>query len=335
MRHASIVILVMLVIAAGCGEQSAPTQPPSQKAPGPSVTTPAAAAKARLEIGVVPKGISHQFWLTVKAGADAAGKEFNANITWQGPDKETEIDKQVNILEDMISRRMDAIVMAACDENGLTNVIKKAVEAKIPVITIDSGVKSDLPVTFVATDNIAGAKAAAKELARLIGGEGEVGLIPFVPGAATSELREQGFKDGLKDFPNVKLVATLYSQSDVAKGMNVTQDMMTANPDLKGIFAASEPGAIGCAQAIKAAGKAGVIKLIAFDGSDEEIASLKEGTIQALIVQNPFQMGYKGVKAAVDSLKGTPVEKRIDTGVTVVTMENFNQPDIQKILYPL
>ena len=328
MRRASIAIIVMLVIAVGCGQQSAPTQPPSQKAPGP-------AAKARFEIGVVPKGISHQFWLTVKAGADAAGKEFNANITWQGPDKETEIDKQVNILEDMISRRMDAIVMAACDENGLTNVIKKAAEAKIPVITIDSGVKSDLPVTFVATDNIAGAKAAAKELARLIGSEGEVGLIPFVPGAATSELREQGFKDGLKDFPNIRLVATLYSQSDVVKGMNVTQDMMTANPGLKGIFAASEPGAIGCAQAIKAAGKAGVIKLIAFDGSDEEIASLKEGTIQALIVQNPFQMGYKGVKAAVDNLKGTPVEKRIDTGVSVVTMENFNQPDIQKILYPL
>lgn len=328
MRNAVIVLLAIVVVAAGCGQPAGP-------APSGKAGEAPAAAKGPLKIGVVPKGISHQFWLTVKAGAEAAGKEFGATIIWQGPDKETEIDKQVNILEDMISRKVDAIVMAACDENGLTNVIKKAVDAKIPVVTIDSGVKSDLPVSFVATDNVAGAKAAVKELARLIGGEGEVGLIPFVPGAATSELREQGFKEGLNDFPTLKLVSTLYSQSDVAKGMNVTQDMMTANPNLKGIFAASEPGAIGCAQAVKAAGKTGVIKLVAFDGSDEEIASLKEGTIQALIVQNPFQMGYKGVKAAIDSIKGQPVEKKIDTGVTVVTMENFNQPDIQKILYPL
>jgi len=320
--------LIVLAIATGCGGQA--SSPPAQQ---PAATT--SAKKERLEIGVVPKGISHQFWLTVKAGADTAGAEFNANIRWQGPDKETEIDKQVNILEDMISRRVDAIVMAACDENGLTNVIKKAVEAKIPVITIDSGVKSDLPVTLVATDNVAGAKAAAHELARLIGNEGEVGLMPFIPGAATSELREQGFKEALKELPGLKLVATLYCQSDVAKGMNVTQDMMTANPNLKGIFAANEPGAIGAAQAIKAAGKAGQIKLIAFDASDEEIQMLKDGTLQALVVQNPFQMGYQGVKAAIDAIQGRPVEKRIDTGVTVVTMENFHQPDIQKLLYPL
>ena len=319
--------LIVLAIAAGCGGKV--SAPPQQ----PAATTPA--KKNRLEIGVVPKGISHQFWLTVKAGADAAGAEFNANIRWQGPDKETEIDKQVNILEDMISRKVDAIVMAACDENGLTNVIRKAVDAKIPVITIDSGVKSDLPVSLVATDNIAGAKAAAHELARLIGNEGEVGLIPFVSGAATSELREQGFKEGLQELPNLKLVATLYSQSDVAKGMNIMQDMMTANPNLKGVFVANEPGAIGAAQAIKAAGKAGKVKLVAFDASDEEIAMLKDGALQALIVQNPFQMGYLGVKAAVDAINGKPVPKLIDTGVTVVTMENFNQPDIQKLLYPL
>ncbi len=326
MKYAWVVLLVASVVATGCGSPAAPG----------AKTSPAPAVKHdRLQIGVVPKGISHQFWLTVKAGADAAGKEFNADITWQGPDKETEIDKQVNILEDMISAKKDAIVMAACDENGLTNVIKKAVDAKIPVITIDSGVKSDLPVTFIATDNIAGAKAAAKELARLIGNEGEVGLMPFVPGAATSELREEGFKEGLKELPGLKLVATLYCQSDVAKGMNATQDMMTANPNLKGIFAANEPGAIGAAQAIKAAGKAGVVKLVAFDASDEEIATLKEGTIQALIVQNPFQMGYQGVKAAVDCIQGRPVEKRIDTGVTVVTMDNIDQPEIQKLLYPL
>ena len=321
------VMMIAFLVAVGCG------QPASQSAESAKAATPA--KKDRYKIAVVPKGLAHQFWLTVKAGADAAGKEFNADITWQGPAKETEVDKQINIIEDMITSKMDAIVMAACDEEALVGVVKKAVDTGIPVVTIDSGLKSELPVSFVVTDNIAGAKAAARELARLIGNEGEVGLIPFVPGAATSERREQGFKEGVQEFPNIKLVATLYSQSDAAKGMNVTQDMMTSNPNLKGIFVASEPGAVGSAQAIKAAGKSGVIKLVAFDGSDEEIAALKNGTAQALVVQNPFKMGYLGVKAAIDTLNGKPVEKRIDTGVSVVTMENFNMPEIQKLLYPL
>lgn len=332
-------LALALSFAVGCGQLSSPAKTSSdgqnqvspQKEPG---QTPAA-KKDRYEIAVVPKGLAHQFWLTVRAGAEAAGKEFNADIIWQGPAQEVEIDKQINIIEDLINSKVDGLVMAACDENALVGVIKRAVDAKIPVVTIDSGAKSDLPISFVATDNIAGAKAAARELARLVGEEGEVGLIPFVPGAATSEMREKGFKEGIAEFPNIKLVSTLYSQSDAAISMNVTQDMMTSNPELKGIFVASEPGAIGSAQAVKAAGKAGKVKLVAFDASDQEIAHLQDGTIQALVVQNPFQMGYKGVKAAIDHIEGRPVEKRIDTGVTVVTMENFNQPEIQKLLYPL
>jgi len=156
-----------------------------------------------------------------------------------------------------------------------------------------------------------------------------------VKGAATSEMREQGFKEAIAEFAGITLAATLYSDSDAAKGMNVTQDMITANPNLAGIFAANEGGAIGAAQALRADGKAGEIKLVAFDASDEEIAALKEGVIQALVVQNPYKMGYEGVKAAVDHLEGRPVEKRIDTGVTVVTMDNFDEPEIQKVLYPL
>ncbi|MFO7975590.1 MAG: substrate-binding domain-containing protein [Candidatus Hydrogenedentota bacterium] len=188
---------------------------------------------------------------------------------------------------------------------------------------------------FVISGNYAGAKAAGHELARLIGEKGEVGLIPFVKGAATSEMREQGFKKAIEQYPDIKLVATLYSESKATKGMNVTQDMMTAHPELDGIFAANEGGAIGAAQAIRADGKAGEIKLVAFDASDEQIDALKEGVIQALVVQNPYMMGYEGVKAAVDHLEGRPVEEHIDTGVTVVTMKNFDDPEVQQVLYPL
>lgn len=285
-------------------------------------------------IAVVPKGLGHQFWLTVKAGAEAGGEEFGARIIWNGPAKETQIAKQIDIIQDMISRNVDAIVMAACDENALVDVIQNAVDAGIPVITIDSGVQSDLPLSFVATDNIAGAKLAADKLAELIGGSGEVGLLPIIPGAATSEMREKGFVDGIAAYADIDIVATIHSMSDTAKALSAVEDMMTANPDLAGVFAASEPGAIGAVQAIESAGKAGKIMLVCFDASGEQIDALRRGSIQALIVQSPFQMGYLGVKAAIDAIEGRPVDKRIDTGVTVVTMDNFDDPEIQKLLNP-
>ncbi|MBI2424138.1 MAG: ABC transporter substrate-binding protein [Candidatus Hydrogenedentes bacterium] len=316
------------IALAGCG--NAPPEKTESTATGET-----AAAPELLDIAVVPKGLAHQFWLTVKAGAEAAGAEFGAKIIWQGPSKETEVEKQINIIQDMINRNVDGLVMAACDENALIPMVEQALAKKIPVITIDSGVKSDKPLSFVATDNVAGAKAAADVLAGMIGSEGPVGLIPFVKGAATSNMREEGFEEGLKTYPNMTLVATLYCDSDVAKAMDAAQDMMTRNADLKGIFAANEAAAIGAAQAIKAAGKSGIVKLVAFDASKEEIDALQSGAIQALIVQNPFKMGYEGVKAAIDAIKGNPLEKRIDTGVTVVTMENFNEPEIQKLLFPI
>ncbi|MBI2434634.1 MAG: ABC transporter substrate-binding protein, partial [Candidatus Hydrogenedentes bacterium] len=299
---------------------------PSPASPGEPAAAPVAEqapASAPLEIAVIPKGLAHQFWLTVKAGAEAAGKELGAEIIWQGPAKETEIAKQINIVEDMISREVDAIVLAACDENALIQKVQQALDAKIPVVTMDSGVKSDLPFSFVATDNVAGARLAADTLAGLIGDQGMVGVIPFVAGAATSEMREQGFKEGIAQHPNIALGPVLYCDSDVAKAMNVTNDMLTANADLRGIFATNEPAAIGAAQALKTAGKAGTVKLVAFDGAEEEIAALKEGAIQALVVQNPYKMGYESVKAAVDAIHGKEVPKRIDTGVTVVTADNL------------
>ena len=296
---------------------------------------PTAAGTESLEIAVLPKGLSHQFWLTVKAGAEAAGKEMGAAIVWQGPAEETQIAEQINIVMDMKNRGVDGMVLAACDENALVGPVQQVIDAGIPVVTIDSGVKSEAPVSFVATDNVAGARLAAETLAKLIGEQGQVGLIPFISGAATSEQREQGFKEGIAAFPNIQLVSTLYCDSDIAKAMNVTRDMMAANPELKGIFAANEPAAIGAAQAIRTAGKTGQVMLVAYDAAEEEIAALQEGSIQALLVQNPFQMGYRGVKAAVDAINKRPVEKRIDTGVMVVTMENFNQPDVQALLNPL
>lgn len=325
--------MLFAVVTALLQACSAPQPAPGQPAPGTETAAPAGSGKP--EVAVIPKGLAHQFWLTVKAGADGAGAELGADILWQGPAKETEIEKQISIINDMITRGVDAIVMAACDENALVPTIDKAIAAGIKVVTIDSGVKSDAPLSFVATDNVAAAKAAADTLAKMIGGSGKVGLIPFVPGAATSELREQGFKEGVAANPGLELVATLYCHSDVAKAMDAARDMMTANPDLKGIFAANEAAAIGAAQAIRTAGKQGQVLLVAFDAAEEEVAALKEGVIQALIVQNPYNMGYLGVKTALDALAGKTVEKRVDTGVVVVTKENLDTPEVQKLINPV
>lgn len=330
-RHAIRLCAVLcLSLLAACGGSESGTSPESGGAPGTE-----AAGDQPLRIAVIPKGLAHQFWLTVKAGAEAAADEAGAEILWQGPSKETEVERQINIVQDMISSQVDGLVLAACDENALIPMVERATDAGIPVITIDSGVASDVPLSFVATDNVEGAKMAARTLAGLIGESGNVGLIPFIKGAATSNMREEGFLEGIKAFPDINVSATLYCQSDVAKAMEVTQDMLTRTPDLKGIFATNEPAAIGAAQAIKAADKKGTVKVVAFDAAEEEITALKEGAIQALIVQNPYRMGYLGVQAALDAIAGKPVEKRIDTGVTVVTMDNFNDPEVQKLLFPL
>ena len=326
--YVGLLVLALGLGLAGCGGQSGTTPPAT------SPDTQAQESGPKYTIAVIPKGLGHQFWSTVQAGAEAAAKEYDAKILWNGPAKETQIQEQINIVQDMVTRKVDGIVMAACDENALVDSIANAMDKGIPVATIDSGVKSDLPISFVATDNVAGAKAAADTLVELIGGEGNVGLIPFVPGAATSELREQGFKDGLQAHENVALVSTIYCNSDVSKAMNAMQEMMTSHPDIKGVFAANEPACLGASRALESAGKDGQVKLVAFDASPDQVEALEKGSVQALIVQNPFRMGYEGVKSVIDHIEGRPVEKRIDTGVTVVTKENLNTPEVQKLINP-
>lgn len=287
--------------------------------------------KTKSKILVSPKGLVHSFWVTVKAGADSAGKEFGAEVIWKGPTQETDIAGQIAIIEDYINKGIDAIVLAACDAQGLIPVLEKAKQKGIPVITIDSGVDSDLPISFIATDNILAAQKAAQQLAELIGTKGKVTCIPFVPGAATSNWREQGFVEEIKKYPDIELLPIRYSQSEVAVGMAVTEDIITGHPDIKGIFAANEAGTIGVIQALKTKNKIGQVKVVGFDAAPNEVRALQAGEIDALIVQDPFKMGYEGVKVAMMFLKGEAVPKRIDTGVYVVTRENSNQTEIKRL----
>ncbi len=319
-------LAIVAVATTGCPKSSSRVASDGGKAGGAH----------RYRIAVIPKGTLQSYWLTVKAGAEQAAKEDNAEILWDGPQDERDVSKQINIVQAFINRRVEAIVMAACDAHALVRYVKQAQQAGIPVVTVDSGITPDISSAFVATDNVKGGAIAADTLAKLIGGKGTVGLMPFIKGAESSDQREQGFRQEIAKYPNIHLGPVLYSESNVEKGLERMLNMMTSTPNLAGVFAANQSGVEGAASALQQQGKAGKIKLVGFDASDIEIAKLKAGVIQALIVQNPYKMGYEGVQLAIRAIKKEPIQQRhIDTGVTVVTMQNFNTPAVQKLLYPL
>jgi ribose transport system substrate-binding protein len=332
MRHtitmlAGALLIALSVALGGCSRSG-----------GPAHTRGGAGGGGKhITIAVIPKGTSQSFWLAVKAGADDAARAANATVPWEGPTEETDVDGQIRIVQNAITRKVNAIVLAACDEKSLVSYIMQAQKQGIPVITIDSGLKPDVSTALLATDNVKGGSVAADALSDALNGKGKVGLMPFIKGAESSNDREQGFKDGLKRHPGLDLGNRIqYSNSDVALALDRCKSMVTANPDLAGLFAANQGGAEGCIQAIKQLGKAGKIKLVCYDASDAEIAALRDGTVEALIVQDPYRMGSEGVKTAMKAIGGEKIEPhRIDTGVTKVTKANIDTPQIQALLNPV
>lgn len=289
----------------------------------------------RYRIAVVPMTNTHAFFLTIKAGAEKAAKELGVQILWRGPRDETDVAGQIAIVENFIAQKVDAIVLAPCERKALVPVVRKAQKGGIPVIVVDSALEPDIADSFIATDNFKGGYKAGEILAKLIGRGGKVGILQAIPGAASVQAREKGFRTALKKSPKVRLVAVLYGHGSVATAMEAMENMLTAHPDLKGVFAVNEITGVGAARVLRTRRLAGKVKLVAFDASPTEIQALKEGIIQALIVQDPFKMGYLGIHFAVRKLEGKPIPKRVDTGVTVVTLQNFREGKIQRLLFPL
>jgi ribose transport system substrate-binding protein len=287
-----------------------------------------------MTIALVPKGTTHVFWQTVKKGAEDAAAEVGAEIKFRGPDSEEDVAGQINIIENFTTSGVDAIVMAACDSESLVDPLQKAKDAGIPIAVIDSGIEDDsIPVTYAATDNVLGGKKAAQALMDLVGSEGgKVAVMPFIQGAQSSDERQRGFEEEIKQHPEFELLPPVFSNSLQQEAVKVTENLLNSNPDVKGIFAANEPGAMGAARVLEQRGLAGDVKLVGFDAAEPELEALKEGTIQALIVQDPYRMGHEGVMAVVKATRGEDVEPRIDTGVTVVTQDNLDDPEIQELL---
>lgn len=323
-------VCMFVLVAAACGTDSG-TSPEADGGEGNGNTS----GGEEKTIAVIVKSTEHEFWQTVKMGAEEAGEAFGYNVTFQGASTETAIGEQVSIVEDAINQQVAAIVLAASDSEALVPPVQKAEEAGIPVITIDSGIDSDIPESHVSTDNRAAAGIAAEKMAEFIGEEGKIAIVNFVAGAATAIDREEGFKERIAQYPNIEIVNTFYSDGDRAKALQITQDILTATPDIKGIFGANEGAAVGVANAIEQAGKADDVVVIGFDSSADEISYIEKGVMQGIVVQNPYNIGYQGVEQAVSVLEGKDVEKQLDTGATFVNQDNLQDEGIQKLLYPL
>jgi len=302
-----------------------------------STSTPSSAASSAgkaLTIAVVPKAIGFDFWTHVEAGAKcAAAKLGNVTIDWNGVAAETDVTGQVSMLNGYIDRGVNGLIYAATDVKALLPVTARAQAARIPVFNIDSGTTPQ-QVPLFATDNLKGAHDVAALMNTYLKGHGNVALIEFQPGTMTDNQRKQGFVQGLTAYPGLHLVADQPDQSDASRALTVTNDILTAHPNLNGIFGSNEPSVIGASQAVKQRHLSGKIVMVGWDAAPDEVAALQSGEISALIVQNPFRMGFDSVVAMTEHIrKGVSVGNE-DTGVYVVTKQNMNQPQFQAILAP-
>ena len=295
----------------------------------------------RLTIAVIPKGTIHEFWKTVHAGADMAGQELDVDILWKGSLKEDDRDAQISVVENIITRGVDGIVLAPLDDAALRRPVDEAMRSGIPVVIFDSGLKGDNYVSYVATDNFKAGQLAGQHMAKLLDSKGNVAVLRYAEGSDSTTKREDGFLDAIAAFEGIEIVtsnqyAGVTTESALQAAENLLSRFGAAEGSLRidGIFCATEPTALGILRALQNAGYAGKVKFIGFDSSEKMIAALRDGELSGFVVQNPMRIGYLGVKTLVGHIEGEKTPRRIDTGSMLVTMENIDQPKISELLNP-
>ncbi|MCJ8010989.1 ABC transporter substrate-binding protein [Paenibacillus sp. KQZ6P-2] len=293
-----------------------------------------AASSGKPYIPVISKGFQHQFWQAVKSGAEKAAKEFDVEITFEGPETETQVDKQIEMLQTALDKKPSAIALAALDSKAAVPLLEKAKAGNIPVIGFDSGVDSDIPVATAATNNKAAAALAADKMAELIGGSGEIALVVHDQTSRTGADRRDGFKEEIENkYPNIKIVDIQYGGGDQLKSTDLAKAIMQAHPNLKGFFGANEGSAIGVANAVSEMKKTGQIVVVGFDSGKQQTDAIRNGTMAGAVTQDPIGIGYQAVKAAVMAIKGEKVEKDIDTGFHWYDKSNIDSDEIKPLLY--
>ena len=287
----------------------------------------------KYRIAVIPKGTTHVFWQSIHAGAEKAAKEADAKIFWNGPEREGDRRKQIQIVEDFIVKKVSGIVLAPLDKKALVPSVEKIFDANIPCVIIDSSIDTDKYVSFIATDNYKGGVIAAKRMGKILNGKGRIIVVKYAPGSASTMKRENGFINTIeKEFPEIKIVDTKYGMDTVETALQAAEDLLTKNADIDGLYACNESTSVGALRALQSRGYAGKIKMVGFDAGKLLIEGLKTGAVDSLVVQNPYKMGYEAVKTVIAKLDGKKVPMRIDTGVTLVTKANLETPQIQTLL---
>jgi len=294
----------------------------------------------RTTIAVIPKGTTHEFWKSIHAGAVKAARELDVDIVWKGPLKEDDREAQISVVENMVRLGVKGIVLAPLDETALQAPVAAAVKAKVPVVIIDSGLQGKAHSSFIATDNEKGGRMAGEHLAKLLKGQGRVVMLRYEEGSASTTAREKGFLAAMKRFPRIKVVsANQYGGATTETAYRASENLLAplkdgAKLDVDGIFACNESTTFGMLRALQDGGFAGKVRFVGFDSSIKLVAALRSGEIDGLILQNPFQMGYLGVKTMVAKLKKKPFKARIDTGETLVTKANMEDPKVKAVLSP-
>lgn len=287
----------------------------------------------KLTFGLVVMSTNSDYWLTLKDGAQEAVDEIGGTLVFTGPADNNDIQGQVALVENLVNSKVDAILLTPLDSDALAAPVEQAMAAGIPVIVIDSEVNTDQYTSFIATDNIAGGELAMNTLIELMGGEGEVVIVNALAGIPSNDARGVGAEKAANANEKVTLLPQQHSL-DQAEALTNTENILTANPGLKGIFATFNRGALGAAQAVQSKEKVGDVRIVAYDADPDEIQLLEDGVIDALVVQQPYEMGRLGITYAMKALNGEEVPKSIAPDVVLATKANMNDPEVQKVLFP-
>jgi ribose transport system substrate-binding protein len=284
-------------------------------------------------IAIVSKGFQHQFWQAVKQGADAEAKKEGARITFEGPAAETDVEDQIDMLNNAITKKPDALGFAALDSKAAAPLLEQAKSADIPVIAFDSGVDSDIPLTTAATDNKAAAAEAAKHMSDLLGGKGTVAMVVHDQTSRSGIDRRDGFIEWMKsNAPGITLLPVQYGAGDQAKSADITKSIIQSHPEVAGIYGSNEGSAIGVIKGVEESGKKGIV-VVGFDSGQAQIDAINSGLMAGAITQNPVGMGAELVKSAMKAIDGEDLPKTIDTGFYWYDKTNINDPKIQAVLY--
>lgn len=299
-------------------------------------------AKKKLTIAVIPKGTTHEFWKSIHAGSNKAAQELTVQgneveVIWKGPLREDDREQQIQVVEGFAAQGVDGIVLAPLDNRALVRPVADARRAGVPTVIIDSGLESEEIVSFVATDNRKGGSLAADLMGQLLNGKGKVLVLRYAEGSASTTEREEGFIEQIKQkFPEIELISTdQYAGATRDTAKRASENLLNRfADDMQGIFTPNESSTAGMLLALEDIGKAGKVSFVGFDTSQRFIDALNANRLHGIVVQNPFNMGYLGVRTMVDSLLGKPVNKKIDTGVMLVTKDNMGSPEVQALLHP-